>query len=122
MSLAVTTRRQRRSPALDKQTGEQARLGGLGSAPVVAGTAGELGLNRGPHLIIDQRLMLAGVELAFMRNPTDVNWVREQPVDVPAREWCAAAFGAIRHPPTPCPQSEPVGLVFDPAYAVFPIE
>jgi hypothetical protein len=70
--------------SIDEQPGEQARLGGVGSAPVVVGTGGELRLNRGPHLIIDQRPMLARVELALMRNLTDVNWVREQPVDVPA--------------------------------------
>ena len=51
---------------------------------MIAGTGGELRLNRGPHVIIDQRLMLARVELPLMRNLTDVNWVREQPVEVSA--------------------------------------
>ena len=106
--------------SIDEQTGEQARLGGVGSAPVLAGTGGELGLNHGPHFIVDQRLMLAGVELAFMRNLTGVNWIGEQPVDVSAREWCATTLGAIRHPLTLCPQSEPVSLVFDPARSCIP--
>ena len=51
---------------------------------MIAGTGGELCLNRGPHLIVDQRLMLARVELALMRNLTGVDWIGEQPVDVSA--------------------------------------
>ena len=54
------------------------------AAPVGAGIGGELRLNCGPHLIVDQRLMLAGVELVFMRYLTEVHLVREQPVDVSA--------------------------------------
>src|SRR6202035_995609 len=54
-----------------------------------------LAANCSPDLIRDQRLILAGVELTLVRNPTGVNRVREQPVDVSARERLAAALDAI---------------------------
>jgi hypothetical protein len=46
-----------------------------------------------------------------MRNPTGINRVREQSVDVSARKWFPAALGAIRRCAALRPQPEPVGLV-----------
>src|SRR5580704_10866545 len=67
--------------------------------------------------------MLSGVRLTLMRNLTRVNRVGEQLVDVSTREWCSAALGTIRRRAALRPQSEPVGLVLDPAHAaVFTIE
>src|SRR6516225_8956096 len=60
---------------VDQQAGQQARLGGLGVAAVGAGIGRELVANRGPGLLIDQRRMLARVEVTLMRNPTGVNRV-----------------------------------------------
>jgi hypothetical protein len=82
---------------------------------IAGGIGGEPVSNSVPGFIIDQRRMLAGEELTFVCNPTGVNRVREQPVEVPAREGCAAALDAIRCPDALRPQFEPVGLVFDPA-------
>src|SRR5215467_8386940 len=102
---------------VDKQAGQQARLGCFGSAAVGAGTGGEPVANRGPGLVIDQCRMLARIELTLMRNPTDVNRVRQYSVEVSAREGCTTALGAIRRGATLRPQSEPVSFILDPAYA-----
>jgi hypothetical protein len=63
---------------------------------MIAGIGGELVSNSSPGLILDQGRMLARVELTLVGNPTGVNRVREQPVDVSARERLAAALDAIR--------------------------
>src|SRR5215471_8072956 len=108
---------------VDKQAGQQARLGCFGPASMIAGMGGELVANRGPGLLVDQCRMLARVELTLMRNSTGVNRVRKQSVDVSAREGCATALGAIRRGATLRPQSEPVRGIFDPAHAtVFTIQ
>src|SRR5215472_14558613 len=108
---------------VDKQAGQQARLGCFGSAAVGAGTGGEPASNRGPGLVIDQCRMLTRIELTLMRNPTGVNRVRQYSVEVSAREGCATALGAIRRRAALRPQSEPVRCVFDPAHAtVFTIQ
>src|SRR5438046_438707 len=77
----------------------------------------ELILNDGPGLGVDQRRMLPGVELALVRNPTDVNRVGEQPVDVSARERFAAALGAARSRAALCAEPEAVSLPLDAAHA-----
>jgi hypothetical protein len=59
--------------SIDQQASQQARLGGFSSAPVVAGIGGELVSNSNPGLIVDQRRMLARVELTLVRNLTGVN-------------------------------------------------
>src|SRR5438270_9133570 len=84
---------------------------------MVTGVGPELVSNSVPGLVVDQCRMLPGVGLTLMRNPTRVNRVREQLVDVSAREWCPAALGAIRRRAALRPQSEAVGLVLDPAHA-----
>ena len=61
--------------------------------------------------------MLAGVELALVRNLPDVDRVRQQPVDVSARERFAAALGAARRRAALCPEPQAVGLLLDPAHA-----
>src|SRR2546430_12324319 len=61
--------------------------------------------------------MLSGVELALVRNLTDVDGVRQQMVDVSAREGSAAALGAARRRAALCSEPEAVGLLLDPAYA-----
>jgi hypothetical protein len=63
---------------------------------MVAGIACELVPYSGPDFIVDQRRMLAGIELTVVRNLTGVDWVREQCVEMSAREGFAAALGAIR--------------------------
>src|SRR5215831_12325228 len=102
---------------VDKQAGQQARLGCFGSAAVGAGTGGEPVANRGPGLVIDQCRMLARIELTLMRNPTSVNRVRQYSVEVSAREGCAAALDAIRRRAVLRPETEPVSFVLDPAHA-----
>src|SRR5882757_7296756 len=93
----------------------------LGSAALalcmVARIGSELVPDSGPGLIVDQRRMLAGVELILVRNPTGVDRVREQPIEMPARKGFAAAFGAIPRPGTFCSEPEAVGLFLDPAHA-----
>jgi hypothetical protein len=49
---------------------------------VVAGIGGELVSDRGPGFIVDQRRMVTRVELTLVRNPTGVDRVRKQLVDV----------------------------------------
>src|SRR5271156_4455268 len=73
--------------------------------------------NSGPALIVDQRRLLAGVELTPVRYPAGVNWVREQCVEMTAREGFAAALGAIRGCAPFRPKPETVGLLLDPAHA-----
>src|SRR5215831_10327248 len=108
---------------VDKQAGQQARLGCIGSAAVGAGTGGEPVANRGPGLLIDQCRMLAWVELTLMRNPTGVNRVRQQSVEMSAREGCAAALNSVCRRAALRPQPEPICCVFDPAHAtVFTIQ
>ena len=53
-------------------------------APMIASIGGELASNDGPGLIVDQRRMLARVELILVRNLPDINRVREQSEDMPA--------------------------------------
>src|SRR5215831_3115537 len=108
---------------VDKQAGQQARLGCFGSAALGAGTSGEPVANRGPGLVIDQCWMLTRIEQTLMCNPTGVNRVRQYSVEVSAREGCATALGAIRRRAALRPQSEPICCVFDPAHAtVFTIQ
>src|SRR5437660_5769064 len=73
--------------------------------------------NGGPGLGIDQRRMLPGVELALVRNLTDVDGVRQQMVDVSAGEGSAAALGAIRGRAALCAEPKTLGLLLDPAHA-----
>src|SRR6266481_3734665 len=77
----------------------------------------ELVANSGPGFGIDQRRMLAGVELTLVGNLTGVNGIREQLVDVPARERFATALGAVRRRAAFCDEPEAVGLFLDPAHA-----
>src|SRR5882762_6762649 len=61
--------------------------------------------------------MLSGVELALVRNLTDVNRVRQQVVDMSAREGFAAALDAARHRAALGAEPQAVGLSLDPAHA-----
>ena len=102
---------------VDQQPGQQARLGGFGPAPVVAGIGGQLVLNSGPGFIIDQCRMLSRIQLTLVRYLAGVNWVREQCVEMTAREGFAAALSAIRRCAAFRPKPETVGLLLDPAHA-----
>src|SRR5689334_779207 len=73
--------------------------------------------NNGPARIVDQRRLLARMELTLVRYLAGVNWVREQCIEMTAREGFAAAFGAIRRCPGFRPKPETVGLLLDPAHA-----
>ena len=77
----------------------------------------ELVPNSGPALIVDQRRLLAGKELTPVRNPTGVDRVREQCVEMPAREQFTAALGAILRPGVFCSEPETVSRLLDPAHA-----
>jgi hypothetical protein len=67
--------------SIDQQAGQQARLSRFRPAPMIAGIGGEPASNNGPGLIVDERRMLARVELILVRNLPDLNRVREQSVD-----------------------------------------
>src|SRR6267142_1069046 len=84
---------------------------------MVARVGSELVPHGGPGIAIDQRRMLPGVELALVRNLTDVDRVRQQVVEVPAREGFAAALDAARRCATLCAEPEAVGRLLDPAHA-----
>src|SRR5438552_1323912 len=92
------------APGIGQEARQQARLGCIGLASMVRRVGNELIPNGGPGLGIDQRRMLSGVELALVRNLTDVDRVRQQVVDVPAREGSAAALGAARRRAVLCPE------------------
>src|SRR6202022_3156685 len=104
-------------PSIDQQTRQQARLGCFRLAPMVARVGCELGPNSGPALIVDQHRLLAGKELTLVRNPTGVDRVREQCVEMPAREQFTAALGAIPRPGVFCSEPETVGLLLAAAHA-----
>src|SRR5271170_6326218 len=90
---------------------------------MVARVGCELVLNSGPARIVDQGRLLAGVELTLVRNLAGVNWVREQCVEMTAREGFAAALGAFRRCAAFRLKPETVGLLLDPAHAAeLPIE
>src|SRR5260370_15251749 len=84
---------------------------------MVARVGSELVPHDGPGIGIDQRRMLPGVKLALVRNLTDVDRVRQQVVEVPAREGFAAALYAARRCATLCSKPEAIGLLLDPANA-----
>src|SRR5437868_7038984 len=104
-------------PSINEQAREQARLGGFSPAPMVARIGGELVPNSGPALIVDQGRLLTGAELTLVSYVAGVNWVREQCVEMTAREEFAAALGAIRCRAAFRPKPETVGLLLDPAHA-----
>src|SRR5580693_9153468 len=84
---------------------------------MVARVGCELVPNGSPALIVDQCRLLAGVERTLVRYPAGVDWVREQCVEMTAREGFAAALGAIRRCAAFRPKPETVGLLLDPAHA-----
>src|SRR5438132_1213486 len=84
---------------------------------MVARVGGELVPNSGPAHVFDQGRLLAGVEFTLVRYLAGVNWVREQCVEMTAREGFAAALGAIRRCAAFRPKPETVGLLLDPAHA-----
>src|SRR5438067_12377394 len=83
---------------------------------MVARIGCELVPNSGPALIVDQGRLLTGVELTLVRDLAGVNRVREQGVEMTARERFAAALGAIRRRAAFRPKPETVGLLLDPAH------
>src|SRR5438046_5301662 len=84
---------------------------------MVARIGCELVPNSGPARIVDQGRLLTGVEFTLVRYLAGVNWVREQCVEMTAREGFAAALGAIRRCAAFRPKPETVGLLLDPAHA-----
>jgi hypothetical protein len=99
----------RSSLSVDQQARQQARLGCCG--PMAARVGSELVSNSSPGLIVDQRRLLAGVVLTLLRNLAGINRVREQCVEMTAREGFAAALGAIRRCAAFRPKSKAVGLL-----------
>jgi hypothetical protein len=105
------------SPCIDQQARQEARLGCFRPVPMVARVGCKLVPNNGPGRIIDQRRLLARVELTLVHYLAGVNWVREQCIEMTAREGLAAALGAIRRYPAFRPKPETVGLLLDPTHA-----
>src|SRR5947199_10311805 len=83
---------------------------------MVARVGCELVPNSGPALIVDQGRLLTGVEFTLVRYVAGVNRVREQCIEMTARERFAAALGAIRRRAAFRPKPETVGLLLDPAH------
>src|SRR5436190_19724861 len=84
---------------------------------MVARVGFELVPNDGPARIVDQRRLLARMELTLVDYLAGVNWVREQCVEMTACEAFAAPLGAIRRCPAFRPKPETVGLLLDPTHA-----
>src|SRR5207302_9394686 len=84
---------------------------------MVARIGCELVPNSGPALVVDQGRLLSGMELTLVSYVAGVNWVREQCVEMTAREGFAAALGAIHPRAAFRPKPETVGLLLDPAHA-----
>src|SRR6185295_14013714 len=101
-------------PGIDQQAGQQARLGNFSPAPMVARIGCELVPNSGPALIVDQGRLLTGVEFTLVSYVAGVSGVREQGVEMTAREGFAAALGAIGRCAAFRPKPEMVGLLLDP--------
>src|SRR5438132_2898309 len=84
---------------------------------MVARIGGELVPNGGPALVVDQGRLLTGVEFTLVSYVAGVNWVREQRVEMTAREGFAAALGAIRCRAAFRPKPETVGFLLEPSHA-----
>src|SRR5947209_11707743 len=84
---------------------------------MVARVGCELVPNSGPALVVDQGRLLTGVEFTLVSYVAGVDWVREQCVEMTAREGFAATLGAIRRYAAFRPKPETVGLLLDPAHA-----
>src|SRR6478672_13375966 len=84
---------------------------------MVARIGCELVPNSGPALIVDQGRLLTGVEFTLVSYLAGVNWVREQCVEMTAREGFAAALSAIRCRAPLRLKPEAIGLRLDPAHA-----
>src|SRR4029077_14903088 len=90
---------------------------------MVARIGCELAPNSGPALIVDQGRLLTGVDLPLVSYLAGVNWVREQCVEMTAREGFADALGAVRCRAAFRPKPETIGRLLDPAHAAkLPIE
>src|SRR5260370_39745768 len=70
-----------------------------------------------PNTVLTYAYDLAHLWRFLVHNLTAVDRVREQLVDVPAREGFVAAFGAASRRAALGPEPEAVGLFFDPAHA-----
>src|ERR1700756_5006653 len=84
---------------------------------MVARIGCELVANSGPALIVDHGRLLTGMEFTLVSYVAGVNWVREQCVEMTAREGFAAALGPIRCRAAFRAKPETVGLLLDPAHA-----
>src|SRR5207244_3710676 len=102
---------------IGQQTCQQAGLGGVGLTTMVARIGSKLVPHGGPGICVDQRRMLSGVELTLVRDLTDVNRVRQQVVDMSAREGFAAALDAARRRAALRAERQAVGLLLDPTHA-----
>src|SRR4051812_12460514 len=64
------------APCINQQAPQQARLGCFRPVPMVARVGCKLVPNNGPARIVDQRRVLARMELTLVRYLAGVNWVR----------------------------------------------
>src|SRR6266576_5304725 len=107
---------------VEQQPGQQARLAHPRSIPSVLAIASKPFLDCIPGRLVDQRLVLAFVELSFVGNPANVDRVGEELVDVPARERLATLREALCNTALGH-EAEPVGRLLHSAYtAEFEIE
>src|SRR5437763_6235348 len=72
------------APCIDQQPRQQARFGCFRPVPMVARVNCKLVPNNGPARIVDQRRVLARMELTLVDYLAGVNWVREQCVEMTA--------------------------------------
>src|SRR5260370_1683174 len=73
---------------------KQARGGCPGPAPVTGRIRRELGLDGGPGLGLDQRVVLSRMKVALMRYPAEVDGVGQDPVEVASRDRPAAPYAS----------------------------
>ena len=81
------------------EPGKQGGCLGVGGQLPAGGVLGKSVLCRGPQYVVDDRGMLAGVGLAVVRDPSNVERVRQQLIEVAPSEGPATAFFAVQPPP-----------------------
>src|SRR5262245_48944487 len=81
----------------EQESRKQARVFGTGSAPLAAGVLGQLGLNFGPGLSINDGFMLSIVASTLVWNATDINRIGKNAVEVSAAERGSPRLPSIEH-------------------------
>src|SRR5436190_5133574 len=104
--------RQPLARAVDEQPGEAARCRGAGLTVMAGSVFRQPRLDCCPSVWLDHRIMLAGVQLAFVRDLADVDRVRQDPIEVTARERPAASqYPGCRGEALRCPSEAIDGVL-----------